>query len=76
MRFFTRWLSLPRRRAGASSLELIDTVPLSTQASVSLIRFERENLVLGVTPQSITVLARRTRPDVSDEAHATETSIP
>ena len=56
--FFLRWLSLPARRATAHSLQLLESVPLTPQASVALVRFESENLVLGVTPQSITVLAK------------------
>ena len=60
--FFLRWLSLPARRATAHSLQLLESVPLTAQASVALVRFESENLVLGVTPQSITVLAKGAAP--------------
>ena len=60
--FFLRWLSLPGRRATAHSLQLLESVPLTAQASVALVRFESENLVLGVTPQSITVLAKCAAP--------------
>ena len=45
--FFLRWLSLPGRRATAHSLQLLESVPLTAQASVALVRFESENLVLG-----------------------------
>jgi flagellar biogenesis protein FliO len=37
-------------------------VPLTAQASVALVRFESENLVLGITSQSITVLAKGAAP--------------
>lgn len=60
--FFLRWLSLPARRATAHSLQLLERVPLTAQVSVALVRFESENLVLGVTPQSITVLAKGAAP--------------
>jgi len=60
--FLLRWLSLPARRATAHSLQLLESVPLTPQASVALVRFESENLVLGVTPQSITVLAKGSAP--------------
>jgi flagellar biogenesis protein FliO len=59
---FLRWLSLPARRATAHSLQLLESVPLTAQASVALVRFESENLVLGVTSQSITVLAKGAAP--------------
>jgi flagellar biogenesis protein FliO len=60
--FFLRWLSLPARRTTAHSLQLLQSVPLTAQASVALVRFESENLVLGVTSQSITVLAKGAAP--------------
>jgi flagellar biogenesis protein FliO len=62
-----RWLSLPKRRAGEQSLQLLESVPLTTQVSVALIRFERETLVLGVTPQNVRVLARSAAPGASGE---------
>jgi len=55
---FARWLSLPARRGATQSLRLLESVPLTAQASVSLVRFGAETLVLGVTSQSITVLAK------------------
>lgn len=61
-KFFLRWLSLPVRRATVHSLQLLESVPLTAQASVALVRFESENLVLGVTPQSVTVLAKGAAP--------------
>lgn len=71
-----RWLSLPKRRAGEQSLQLLESVPLTTQASVALIRFERETLVLGVTPQNVRVLARSASPGASGETQRkTDNSI-
>jgi flagellar biogenesis protein FliO len=60
--FFLRWLSLPARRAAAQSLQLLESVPLTAQASVVLVRVDNETLVLGVTPQSVTVLAKGAAP--------------
>ena len=60
--YFLRWLSLPARRQTAHSLQLLESVPLNAQASVALVRFETESLVLGVTAQSVTVLAKRVAP--------------
>jgi flagellar biogenesis protein FliO len=53
-----RWLSLPARRSAEPSLKLLESVPLTAQASLALVRFGAENLVLGVTAQTITVLAK------------------
>jgi flagellar biogenesis protein FliO len=53
-----RWLSLPKRRTGRPSLQILESVPLTTHASIALVRFETENLVLAVTPQNVTVIAR------------------
>jgi hypothetical protein len=57
-----RWLALPARRPTAHSLQLLESVPLNAQASVALVRFETESLVLGVTAQSVTVLAKGAAP--------------
>jgi flagellar biogenesis protein FliO len=53
-----RWLSLTRRRSAKRSLQLLESVPLTAQASIALVRFESETLVLGVTPRSVTVLTK------------------
>jgi flagellar biogenesis protein FliO len=55
---FARWLSLPVQRGAEPSLRLLESVPLTAQASLALVRFGTENLVLGVTAQKITVLSR------------------
>jgi flagellar biogenesis protein FliO len=64
---FIRWLSLPRRRTGEPSLQLLESMALTAQASVALIRFERETLVLGVTPHNVTLLARNAVAGASGE---------
>jgi flagellar biogenesis protein FliO len=63
-----RWLSLPKRWAGKRSLQLLESVSLTAHASVALIRVERETLVLGVTPQNVTVLFRSATQDAPNEA--------
>jgi flagellar biogenesis protein FliO len=65
-----RWLSLPRRPAGERSLQLLETISLSADASIALVRFEREILAVGVTPQNMTVLVRREPASASGEARA------
>lgn len=74
---FLRRLSLPKGPAGEASLQLLESVSLGAEASIALIRFEREALVLGVTPQSVTLLVRREAPVVSCEMPAkTHTPLP
>jgi flagellar biogenesis protein FliO len=46
-----------RRVAGA--LEHLGTLPLTAQSSLALVRLHDETLLLGITPQSIKVLAKR-----------------
>jgi hypothetical protein len=52
-----RWLPLPGR-SSAESLRVLESVPLTAQTSVALLRCGAETLVLGVTPHRITVLAK------------------
>lgn len=49
---------LARRKAGAKILEHLETLPLTTQSSVALIRLHDETLLLGITPHNITLLAK------------------
>jgi flagellar biogenesis protein FliO len=63
-----RWLSLPKRRSVEPSLQLLESVPVSAQASVVLIRFEQETFVLGVTPQNVTLLTKSAAPAGRPEA--------
>jgi flagellar biogenesis protein FliO len=67
---FIRWLSVPRRPAGKLSLQLLESVSLSAETSIALVGFEREVLLLGVTPHNVTVLVRRESPAPSAETPA------
>jgi flagellar biogenesis protein FliO len=74
---FVRWLSLPKRPGGAPSLQLLESVSLTADTSIALVRFEREILMIGVTPQNVTVLVRRESPVASGETQAnTGTALP
>jgi flagellar biogenesis protein FliO len=64
---FVRWFCLPGRRAAKQSLKLLENIPLTAQASVALVSFERQTLVLGVTPQSVTVLAKGAASEATEE---------
>jgi flagellar biogenesis protein FliO len=75
--YFMRWLSLPKRRVGHPTLQLLESVSLTAQASIALIRFEQETLVLGVTTRNVTVLARSAASGISaDTQTETGTVIP
>jgi flagellar biogenesis protein FliO len=76
VRSFLRWLSVQRRPAGQASLQLLESVSLGAETSIALVRFEREALVLGVTPQSVTLLIRRESPAVSGEVMKTQIPLP
>ncbi len=52
------WLAAPNRRAAAKSLQVLESVALTPHASLALVRIATETLVLGVTAQGITVLAK------------------
>jgi flagellar biogenesis protein FliO len=71
-----RRLSLPRRPAGQASLQLLESVSLGAETSIALVRFDREALVLGVTPQSVTLLIRRESSAVSGEVMKTQIPLP
>jgi flagellar biogenesis protein FliO len=66
---FARWLSLPARRA-EPTLKLLERVPLTAQASLALVRFGQQNLVLGVTAQRISLLAKGETEDFATERRA------
>ena len=65
---FVRWFCLPGRRAEKQSLKLLESIPLTAQASIALVRFERQTLVLGVTPQSVTVLTKGAVSEGTEES--------
>ena len=54
-----RWLPFAGRGAAVSaSLQLLGTLPLTAQSSLALVRVHSETLVLGITPQSVTLLTK------------------
>ena len=66
-----RWFALPRRRADKQALQLLESVPLTAQASVALVRFERQTLLLGITAASVTLLASGAAENLSGERQIT-----
>ena len=55
----SRWLPFSRCPAAiGASLQHIGTLPLTAQSSLALVRVYNETLVLGITPQSVTLLTK------------------
>jgi flagellar biogenesis protein FliO len=68
----TRWCagfqrlfpSLRRRSALDGVLEHLGNLPLTAHASLALVRLHKDTLLLGITPQSITLLSKGVDPSV------------
>jgi flagellar biogenesis protein FliO len=77
-----RWLPFAARRSVVSATpQHLETLPLTTQSSVALVRVYNETLVLGITAQSVTLLTkaavdRSHRLSVSPETMAPEPQNP
>jgi flagellar biogenesis protein FliO len=57
--FFRGFAPLFGRRASlGKSVEHLGTLPLTAQSSLALIRFNHETLLIGITTQNVTLLAR------------------
>ena len=56
--------SLRRHGSGQRALEQLDSLPLSAHSSLALVRWHDQTLLLGVTPQGISLLIQ------SDDAKA------
>jgi flagellar biogenesis protein FliO len=71
---FFQWLipALSPRRSISNALVHLGTLPLTAQSSLSLVRLHDETLLLGITPQSITLLSKTcadpTRPTAAVES--------
>lgn len=60
--------SLARRKGAAHHLEHLETLPLTANSSVALIRAGKETLLLGITPQGISLLAKNPASAVESRA--------
>jgi flagellar biogenesis protein FliO len=65
--------SFGRRACAGGALEHLASLPLTAQASLALVRLHKETLLLGVTPQSITLL---TKGEENETGQATPPSVP
>lgn len=52
--------ALRRRAVADNALEHLGSLPLTAQSSLALVRLQGETLLLGVTAQNITLLAKGT----------------
>jgi flagellar biogenesis protein FliO len=50
--------ALGRRSAVGKALEHLGTLPLTAHSSLALVRLNKETLLLGITPQGITLLTK------------------
>jgi len=52
------WQALSRRTATLGTLEHLGSLPLTAQSSLALVRLNKETLLLGISPQGITLLTK------------------
>jgi len=52
------WQALGRRSATRGALEHLGSLPLTAQSSLALVRLNKETLLLGISPQGITLLTK------------------
>lgn len=57
--------ALRRRAIAGNALEHLGSLPLTTQSSLALVRLHGETLLLGVTAQNISLLAKGEGADVA-----------
>jgi flagellar biogenesis protein FliO len=50
--------ALARRSAVAGALEHLASLPLTAHSSLALVRLNKQTLLLGITPQGITLLTK------------------
>jgi len=64
--------ALARRKTAGRLLEHLESLPLTAQSSLALIRLREETLLLGITPHNITLLAKN--PEVLNHGRGGEGS--
>ena len=57
------WQALSRRSTTRGGLEHLGSLPLTAQSSLALVRLNKETLLLGITPQGITLLTKNREPN-------------
>ena len=62
------WQALSRRSATRGALEHLGSLPLTAQSSLALVRLNEETLLLGISPQGITLLTKNREPN-AEGAH-------
>jgi len=61
------WQALSRRSATRGALEHLGSLPLTAQSSLALVRLNKETLLLGISPQGITLLTKNREPNAEGE---------
>ena len=59
---------LGRHAKTAGALEHLASLPLTAQSSLALVRLHKETLLLGITPQSVTLLTKGHDDALADAA--------
>ena len=68
--------ALRRRGNLGNALEHLGSLPLTAQSSLALVRLQGETLLLGITPQSITLLTKGSAAAVGAPAQPVEFGTP
>lgn len=71
---FQRFIpALSRRGSVGGVLEHLGTMPLTAQSSLALVRLNGETLLLGITPQNISLLTKGNDPAAAQPPRETVT---
>ena len=67
--------ALSHRASVGGVLEHLGTLPLTAQSSLALVRLHDETLLLGITPQGVTLLTKGRRAEGSGASLSSSDSI-
>ena len=67
--------ALRRRASAGGGLEHLGSLALTAQASLALVRWRDRTLLLGVTPQGISLLTQGEEPTSSQDASCKERNL-
>lgn len=67
--------ALGKRPSIGAALEHLGTMPLTAQSSLALVRLHGETLLLGITPQNISLLAKGGDGAITELTSAAATAV-
>jgi len=70
------WQALSPRSATGGALEHLGSLPLTAQSSLALVRLNKETLLLGISPQGITLLTKNREQNAEDTRKRDNKKIP